>query len=823
MGIPEKDSFTQSALSGVSAGGDITVGNISQEVFATIHNIETCIVEISAAKVTQQELKLDSPYQGLKRFNLKDREYFFGRDKLIAELCEAVNQSSLSLILGASGSGKSSVVRAGVIPELKRSLKAQAFYDFIFTPDQDPFDSLYRCLRSEEKDKKFSKQEAETALESEPDTLSKVIRNLRKGEERWLIFIDQFEELFTICDDDKREKFISGLVQFVRSKDNFVKIVLAMRSDFLEQFSFYPDFAAIAQKNIHLVSELYPDQLRQAIEQPAAKHGVVFEEGLVEQIIDEVKGQKGSLPLLQYTLDLLWKIECQTIGADGRLEIADRTLNKRTYNALEGVRGALQSRVNEIYSRLNQEEKITTKQIFLKLVRYVNTGLGDRPVSERAYQSEFSRESAKKILHELIDNNLLISSSEYSKSEKNKVISNKATVEIAHEILLFSWDELKQWLEQEKEAHILKHWLMAEVRKWSKAREEGNELKAKQELLRGSRLYQIVQFRLLNAFENVGGLEEEEIKFIDASLEEAERLNDAELTKKHLERKDALDKTNWLLIPSAVVNPISESAESISKSIEAISSKIYEWLIQNFEPQINDSVLHAIKNLDRLPDLQEVMNNFFDGVMNNFFSEGFSKLAKSHVDSFYDSQTLNNRNISQKNSIDVIKYSSAIDGILGALTGFFSLESALITTPIDIIKSWSIQVYIICFVAHVYGVSPTKEDALTILFSSEQEVLKLFKEKAIAKRFRSAASQDALKEIMRRIVKEAAEEIVKAVIGKAVDKSIRKFLEKIVPFVFGATLSATTCWWDTTQTGKRAILYYELQRDLEFSSTDVNI
>jgi hypothetical protein len=174
----------------------------------------------------------------------------------------------------------------------------------------------------------------------------------------------------------------------------------------------------------------------------------------------------------------------------------------------------------------------------------------------------------------------------------------------------------------------------------------------------------------------------------------------------------------------------------------------------------------------------------------SFLLREISKLAESHVDRFYSSQNLNSRHISEKNSIDMVKYSSTIDAVLGALTGFFSLESAVITTPIDIIKSWSIQVYVICFVAHMYGVSPTKEDALTILFSSEEEVLKLFKEKAIAKRFRSAASQDAFKEIMRRIVKEAAEEIVKVIIGKAVDKSIRKFLEKIVPFVFGATLRA---------------------------------
>jgi len=325
--IPDRQSQEQDNLiKDTNVSGDL--------IFAPVQigtKIETQIVQISVAKVTQQPLIKDSPYQGLKRFNVKDRDRFFGRDKLIARLFEAVNRSNLSLVLGASGSGKSSVVRAGLIPELEKSLESQTFYDFIFTPNQDPFESLYRCLLSEEKNYNFSKSDAKIALEAKANTLKEVIRTLRNDGERWLIFVDQFEELFTICDDpDKRKNFISGLVQVAKSGNSSVKIVLAMRADFLEQFSFYPDLGAIAnQNNIHLVTEMFPDELRQAIEQPAAKHGVVFEEGLVEQIIKELEGQKGYLPLFQYTLNLLWESECQTRGADGRFEIEDRILNKK--------------------------------------------------------------------------------------------------------------------------------------------------------------------------------------------------------------------------------------------------------------------------------------------------------------------------------------------------------------------------------------------------------------------------------------------------------------------------------------------------------------
>lgn len=171
--IPEPQSQGQENLiKDTNVRGDL--------IFAPVQigtKIETQIVQISVAKVTQQQLIKTSPYQGLKRFNFKDRERFFGRDKLIVRLFEAVNRSNLSLVIGASGSGKSSVVRAGLIPELKKYLEEQKFYDFIFTPNQDPFDSLYRCLLSEEKDYSFSKSEAEIALEAKADTLTKVISN----------------------------------------------------------------------------------------------------------------------------------------------------------------------------------------------------------------------------------------------------------------------------------------------------------------------------------------------------------------------------------------------------------------------------------------------------------------------------------------------------------------------------------------------------------------------------------------------------------------------------------------------------------------------
>jgi len=495
-------------------------------VFAPVQigtKIETQIIQISTSKITQQELIRSSPYQGLKRFNFKDRANFFGRDSLIVRLLEAVNRSSLSLVLGASGSGKSSVVRAGLIPELKNTLDTKTFYDFIFTPGHCPYDSFYRCLRSEEKDYSFSENEAKMALSGDVDMFEKVLNTLQKEGERWLIFIDQFEELFTSCSDiNKRDNFIEGLVRIANSNNNSVKIVLAMRADFLEQLSSYPDLGKIINEgNLHLVTDMHKDELQQAIEQPAAKHGVVFEDGLVKQIIQELEGQKGYLPLLQYTLNLLWQAELK-VGNDGKAGIDDRTLNKSTYAVLEGVRGALQKQINNIYEALNQDEKVATKQIFIKLVNIIDTESGSKTVSRRANLAEFSDKSLNHTLQTFINENLLVSSSETIEREKSENAGEKslhqvATVEISHEILLSSWGMLKEWIEDEKEAIVLKNWLTGETNRWQ-AITSVTPSKGTDELLQGARLEQISELRAIDAFKNVGGLRDDENTYIDASI-----------------------------------------------------------------------------------------------------------------------------------------------------------------------------------------------------------------------------------------------------------------------------------------------------------------
>ncbi|MDZ4873908.1 MAG: Tol-Pal system protein TolB [Chroococcidiopsis cubana SAG 39.79] len=485
----------------VQSFGDIALGN--GNVF-TINQI----LHVTASAIQTRPLNPTSPYRGLRKFEFNHKDLFFGRDRLIANLIEVISQSNLILLLGASGSGKSSLVRAGILPQLAEKLGAK-FRDFTFTPDRNPFESFRISLIS----KGYRQSEVETAFDNFKLPLNQGIHALKEKDSQWLIFIDQFEETFTLCQDlEQRKKFIDNLVAIAKSNRQSVKIILAMRADFLDRFSPYPNLGKIAQQNIHLVTDMHPDELRLAIEQPAAHHGIIFEAGLVEKIIRDIQGQAGSLPLLQYTLDLLWQNE----------DISDRTLNIKTYRELGGVRGALQTHVDRIYQHLQPQEQLAAKQIFLRLIDLTATekefNIVGKAISRRAHLTEFDNQLVQNILDRLIDSNLLVSNRQ-----------EQSTVEIAHEILINSWSTLKEWIEDSKEAIAIRNRLSEDAQRWQDAGTPSDEL------WNGSKLQRVEELRQKQEFDRLGGLTELENQFIDASIAERDRrLWEAEARRKRL-------------------------------------------------------------------------------------------------------------------------------------------------------------------------------------------------------------------------------------------------------------------------------------------------
>jgi WD40 repeat protein len=469
--------------------------------------IGNTIIQEQQLLITPEAIELNpfharSPYKALKRFDVDDSEYFFGRYQLTRELQAALETSNLILVLGASGSGKSSVVRAKLIPEFLAAGSHR--HDFVLTPKDDPFRSLYESLIGRDKvgpDKNycFSESQAQFVLEGKPkgksDVLANVVRQLKDKDAEWLIFIDQFEELFTRCSNlEQRKSFIQSIAQIAESDDRSVKIVLAMRADFLGEFSPYPQFGKLVQRQIHLVNEMPADELELAIKGPAAKHGVCFEPGLAKEIIADVQGQAGSLPLMQYTLDRLWDYE---VHLD---KLTDRTLNTQNYQALGKVRGALEQHVNEIYGTFTTVEQQATKRIFLSLVKVFTTEGVEKRVSQSVVRSQLQGAAVLETIDRLINENLLVSSSKNLSQaalpmQNSKALEQQATIEIAHEILLTSWTKLQDWIQEAQATLLIKSRLVEDMGRWH---EQKN---ANQELLKSSVLAKVVELKEKHLFE----------------------------------------------------------------------------------------------------------------------------------------------------------------------------------------------------------------------------------------------------------------------------------------------------------------------------------
>ncbi|MCF2147713.1 WD40 repeat domain-containing protein [Desmonostoc muscorum LEGE 12446] len=265
-------------------------------------------------------LKTDSPYLGLKTFEIKDKDKFFGREKWIGNLGDRLKQDNVLLLLGASNTGKSSLIRAGLIPYLGNN--NNSLMNISFHPDENPFKSLYQCLASTYGKKS---QIADIAREGRQNTLIKIVTFLKQDYQCILIFIDQFEELFTKTQKPERDKFFASLFQLFQQQDSSIKIVLTMRSDFLDKFSEYPQLAKIHDRYSRVLTRMSDGELKLAIAEPAARNGVTFEQGLVKQIIHDFHQQNDYLPVLAYTLDMLWERE----------NIANRVLKTKTYQELK--------------------------------------------------------------------------------------------------------------------------------------------------------------------------------------------------------------------------------------------------------------------------------------------------------------------------------------------------------------------------------------------------------------------------------------------------------------------------------------------------------
>jgi HEAT repeat protein/energy-coupling factor transporter ATP-binding protein EcfA2 len=400
-----------------------------------------------------------NPYKGLHPFQEKDAGDFFGRERLTSTLVSMIRQrlesqkNRLVAVIGPSGSGKSSVVMAGVLPTLRsgRMIPGSEGWVYLppFTPGGDPLENLAFALKSCAPPgyafgiRKLLEGISGGGLLKLAQDFVRAASNGAASAPQMVIYIDQFEELFTLVEDEAdRELFINNLVVAATDPDSPVLIVLTLRADFYDRPMNYHALGQLIGENNRSVLPLTLGELNDAISLPAQRPDVQleFEGDLVAEIVfdllefrdpaDKTTSLAGALPLLQFALAKLYE------QREGKL------LTLAAYRAMGGVSGAIGSHAEDEFRKIDGVDERTLHQVFYRLIIVDDSGTATR---RRAARSEVTRGdlAAEQLVDSLIANRLLVA-------------GNDQVLEVAHEALLRSWQRLGEWISANAH-HIL--WL----------------------------------------------------------------------------------------------------------------------------------------------------------------------------------------------------------------------------------------------------------------------------------------------------------------------------------------------------------------------------
>jgi DNA-binding SARP family transcriptional activator/WD40 repeat protein len=448
-----------------------------------------------------------NPFKGLRPFHEDDSSDFFGRDRLVADVVSRLDQGERLIgLVGPSGSGKSSLVRAGLIPALRKGA-ATGSDEWLFAqmvPGAHPFAELEAALLRSSLDAPDSL--TEQLADPETGILRAVLRVLPSDTSRLLLVIDQLDELFTLVEDeDQRARFLAGLLPALEDPHGRVMVVLTLRADFYDRPLAYPEFGSRLGDGVVNVVALTPDELEEAARGPAERAGVSFEPALLAALLTDVAGQPGALPLFQYTLTELF---------DRR--VGD-TLTSDSYSAVGGVRGALTRRADDLYARLDPDQQAAAKQLFLRMVTIADSDeWGRRIPASEILSLDVDVVALQGVIEVFGAHRLLTLDRDY--------VTGSPTVEVAHEALLREWSRLRTWVDDARTGLRERRRVAAAAREWVEAGEQPDFL------LTGMRLAPIVSW----SEETDLALTDTERRFLAASLDAEQSARDAKSRRRRV-------------------------------------------------------------------------------------------------------------------------------------------------------------------------------------------------------------------------------------------------------------------------------------------------
>ena len=401
----------------------------------------------AAAPAAETFTPVESPYKGLRAFGEADAADFYGREALVGELVRALVDHRLVAVVGPSGIGKSSVVKAGLVPSL-RGGGLPGSEEWLVTdmlPGSYPYDELAAALLrvAVERPDDLVEELARDEL-----GIRRVVRRILPAESELLLVIDQFEEVFTLTAEETRRRFLAGLTALAADPRSLVRVLVTLRADFFDHPLLYPEFGGLLRAGMVAVTTPSEDELAEAIERPARGVGVRYEPGLVSQIVADVRDQPGALPLLQYALTELFAAR------------ASDTLTLEGYVATGGVVGALGHRAEDLYARLHPPAQAACRQVFLRLV---GTNPAAQDTRRRVRRSELRQlelepDAVEEVLASYAEHRLL--------TFDREPLTRTPTVEVAHEAILSQWQRLRGWIEERRGDLLLHRRLVDAVAEW---------------------------------------------------------------------------------------------------------------------------------------------------------------------------------------------------------------------------------------------------------------------------------------------------------------------------------------------------------------------
>lgn len=434
----------------VTVQGDLVGGN--KIVGYTFEEVRVLIADIRSAYLPEPFDGL-SPYVGLASFQEQDAARFFGREKLTQQLVARVETSRFMVITGPSGSGKSSLARAGLIPTLK-SGKLPGSNNWLYeilTPGRHSLEQLGRVVDSLTKNltagddiQREGKTDA-TRLHRWLETALGDQKNRRA-----ILLVDQFEEVFTQADETERTAFLNLLVHAATVKNGRVTVICVTRSDFIGNWAAYSNLNLLLSNGINQIPPMQPDELVSAIARPAIQVDLEIDPALVKQILDDMRDAPGALPLMQFALDDLFEFEKSKGGV---IE-----LTRDDYLERGGLQKALARHADAEFAKLSADEQQIARTVFAGLIE---PGRGTADTKRRALFEELLRADSdptkvREVVIKLADARLITTDE----------INHQETIALAHERLIDAWGWLRQLVDENRDAIVLQNQILADAQEW---------------------------------------------------------------------------------------------------------------------------------------------------------------------------------------------------------------------------------------------------------------------------------------------------------------------------------------------------------------------